>query len=273
MQIERLSPHIGATIEGIELSSAMNEDLVTKIRAALLEHMVIIFRQQDLSPAELVGIAKRFGALSIYPFVRGMDAHPEIVEVVKHAHEKVNFGGLWHSDTTYLEEPPLGSLLYAKEIPPVGGDTLFANVAAAYDALSEGLKATLLNLRAVNSAENPDAAKTRVPRIESRGQTSNISTTAVHPVVRTHPETGRKALYVNGGHTVSFEGMTAEESAPLLNYIYTVQQRPEFSCRHRWQAGDLAFWDNRAAQHNALNDYHGHRRVMWRVTLAGDSPK
>jgi len=273
MQIEQLSPHIGATITGVALSSAMSDDLVADIREALLEHMVVIFRQQALSPAQLVGIAERFGSLSIYPFVRGMDDHPEIVEVVKHAHETVNFGGLWHSDTTYLEEPPLGSLLYAKEIPPVGGDTLFANVAAAYDSLSEGLKATLANLRAINSAENPDAAKTRVPRIESRGQTSNISTTAVHPVVRTHPETGRKALYVNGGHTVCFEGMTPEESAPLLNYIYTVQQRPEFSCRHRWETGDLAFWDNRAAQHNALNDYHGHRRVMWRVTLAGDSPK
>jgi taurine dioxygenase len=272
MKVSPLSPAIGAELSGISLDPAMSQTAVDDIRAALLSHKVVFFRDQSLTAQALVDVARRFGELSIYPFVAGMDGHPEVVEVAKRAEETHNFGGLWHSDTTYLETPPLGSMLYARTLPPIGGDTLFANMALAFESLSSGLRETLVKLRAINSAEKPDAAAGRKDRMAERGLNANLLTTSTHPVVRTHPETGQKALYVNGGHTVAFEGMSAEESQPLLKYLYQVQQRPEFSCRFTWTPGAVAFWDNRAAQHNALNDYHGHDRVMWRVTLAGDRP-
>lgn len=272
IDIQQLSPSIGAELHGVTLAPDMSEANVAAIRAALLTHKVVFFRDQTLSAGELVETARRFGELSVYPFVAGMEGHPEIVEVIKREDETTNFGGLWHSDTTYLERPPLGSLLYARELPPLGGDTLFANMVMAWESLSPGLQRLLINRRAIYSAEKPDAAVTRQDRIRERGVNSNVVTTSVHPVVRTHPETGQKALYVNGGHTVNFEGMTPAESKPVLEHLYRVQQRPEFSCRFSWTPGAVAFWDNRSAQHNALNDYHGHRRVMWRVTLAGDIP-
>jgi taurine dioxygenase len=169
--------------------------------------------------------------------------------------------------------PPMGSILYAKELPPFGGDTLFANMYLAYETLSDGLKRMLDGVKAVNSADRPAVAATREDRVREGGrETDERATEAVHPVVRTHPETGRKALYVNVAHTVCFEGMTEEESAPLLGYLFAHQINPEFTCRFRWRVGSLAFWDNRCAQHNPINDYHGHRRLLHRVTLAGDRP-
>jgi taurine dioxygenase len=186
----------------------------------------------------------------------------------------VNFGGIWHSDTTYLELPPMGTMLVAREVPPVGGDTLFANQYLAYEALSDGMKKLLDGLCAVNSSAKANTTRTREDRIKSDpSRRPNDDFIAEHPVVRTHPETGRKALYVNIGHTVRFSGMTEEESAPLLDYLFRHQARPEFTCRFAWRIGSLAFWDNRAAQHNPINDYHGYRRVMHRITLAGDKPR
>jgi taurine dioxygenase len=186
----------------------------------------------------------------------------------------VNFGGIWHSDTTYLELPPMGTMLVAREVPPVGGDTLFANQYLAYEALSDGMKKLLDGLCAVNSSAKANTTRTREDRIKSDpSRRPNDDFIAEHPVVRTHPETGRKALYVNVGHTVRFSGMTEEESAPLLDYLFRHQTRPEFTCRFAWRVGSLAFWDNRAAQHNPINDYHGYRRVMHRITLAGDKPR
>ncbi len=167
----------------------------------------------------------------------------------------------------------MATMLYAKEIPPQGGDTLYANMYLAYESLSEGMKQLLDGLCAVNSADKLEAAQTRVYREDERPRNANdVVTTATHPIVRTHPETGRKALYVNPGHTVRIKGLSAEESEPILGILYARQTRPEFTCRFRWGVGSLAFWDNRAAQHYAINDYHGHRRVMHRVTLAGDQP-
>lgn len=195
-----------------------------------------------------------------------------IVPVLKREHETVNFGGIWHSDTAYLEKPPMGSMLYAVELPPFGGDTLFANMYRAYDTLSDGMKGLLDGLKAVNSADRPAVAATRADRIREAGHDDGRATEAVHSVVRTHPETGRKSLYVNIAHTVRFDGMTEEESAPLLAYLFEHQIKPEFTCRFRWSVGALAFWDNRCAQHNPINDYHGHRRLLHRVTLAGDRP-
>jgi taurine dioxygenase len=195
-----------------------------------------------------------------------------VIEVKKLEHERYNFGGIWHSDTTYLDAPPMGSMLLARELPPYGGDTLFANQYLAYETLSEGMRTLLGGLIAVNSSANADVSRTREDRV--RGQTRTTEElVSEHPVVRTHPQTGRKALYVNVAHTARFKGMSKEESAPLLNFLFQHQIRPEFTCRFQWRVGSLAFWDNRCVQHNPVNDYHGHRRVMHRITLAGDRPR
>ena len=244
------------------------------LRRALLDHLVLFFRDQDLAPGALLAAARQFGTPVDYPFVEGIEGYPEVIEVAKLEHERVNFGGVWHSDTTYLEAPPMGTLLLAREVPPVGGDTLFANMVLACETLSDGMRAMLEGLTAISNSAKADASRTREDRIRSAPKDGGTRVLeAEHPVLRTHPETGRKALYVNVAHTVRFGGMTEVESAPLLNYLFHHQIKPEFTCRFRWRPGTLAFWDNRAAQHNAVNDYQGHRRVMYRVTLAGDRPR
>ena len=268
-----LTPAIGAEITGVDLATDLPDTTIAEIRHAWLEHLVVFFRDQSMTPQNLVNFSHRFGEIGYYPFVKGMDEYPEVVEVAKKPGETINFGGLWHTDTSYLELPPLGSVLYAKEVPAVGGDTLFANMYLAYDSLSDGMKKLLDGLCAVNSSEKPDAAITRVHRIADRqNDATDIVTTVSHPIVRTHPETGRKALYCSDAHSMSIDGMTAVESRPLLQYLYSVQQREEWQCRFHWREGSVAMWDNRCAQHNALNDYHGHQRVMYRVTLTGDVP-
>lgn len=269
-----LSGAIGAEISGVDLSRPLDDGTVAEIRRVLLDRLVVFFRGQDLDPAAQLAFARRFGEPAIYPFVAGLDGFPEVTPVVKEAHETANFGGLWHSDTTYRETPPLGSILYAVEVPPAGGDTEFANMCLAYEALSDGMRRLLDPLRAVNVSGKPRAMDTRagMRRAAATGLAED-SLSAEHPVVRVHPETGRKALYVNIAHTARFAGMTEEESAPLLEWLFRWQARPEFACRFRWAPGSLAFWDNRCAQHNALNDYHGHRREMRRITLAGDRPR
>ncbi|MDX1514183.1 MAG: TauD/TfdA family dioxygenase [Gammaproteobacteria bacterium] len=273
IRITPVSPALGAEISGVDISAPLDDETVAEIRAALLEYLVVFFRDQNLTPKTLIAFSERFGKLTRYPFVKGMDEYPDVVEVVKREDETHNFGGIWHSDTTYLDCPPMGSVLYAVEIPPVGGDTLFANMYLAYETLSEGMKEFLDGLNAVNSAQKPDAAVGRQKRVSERpGGEDQTVAEAVHPVVRTHPETGRKALYVNRGHTVKIDGFTEEESRPILEYLYNHQTRPEFTCRFRWTPGAVAFWDNRPAQHNAINDYQGYRRVMHRVTLAGETP-
>ena len=272
--IRRIAGALRAEITGIDLRAPIDAALMANIRAAWLEHLVIFFREQALSTAEFLAFAKRIGEVIEYPFVKGLPDFPEVIPVVKLEHERVNFGGLWHSDTTYLEVPPMASMLIAKEVPPVGGDTLFANMYAAYEALSPGMQAMLQPLKGVNSSAKADASRTREDRLKTDARSaSREEFVAEHPVVRTHPETGRKALYVNVGHTVRFHSMTEEESAPILHYLFEHQVRPEFTCRFAWQPGSIALWDNRCAQHNPINDYHGYRRVMHRVTLAGDRPR
>ncbi len=271
--VERTTPAIGATVSGVDLAADLSSAVRDEIERAFHEHLVLFFRDQSLPPDRLVAFARRFGDIGYYPFVEGMEGHPEVVEVVKKEDETINFGGLWHTDTSYLQRPPMGSVLYAVEVPAFGGDTLFANMYLAYESLSPGLQQLLDGLRVINSAEKPDAAVTRTHRIAEKPRDAEaLITTSSHPLVRTHPATGRKALYCAKAHTVCIEGMTAEESAPLLEYLYRVQQREEFGCRFHWEAGSVAFWDNRCAQHNALNDYHGHLRVMHRVTLEGEVP-
>jgi taurine dioxygenase len=274
LQIKRIAGALGAEIHGADLAAGLTETEAAQVRRVLLDHQVIFFRDQDLGSGQFLRFARAMGEPIEYPFVKGIDGYPVIIPVMKLEHERTNFGGIWHSDTTYLEQPPMGSMLLAREVPPFGGDTLFASQYAAYEALSEGMRRLLDPLLAINSSAKADVSKTREDRIASDGRAdAKKDYVAAHPVVRTHPETGRKALYVNVAHTVRFDGMTEEESAPLLQFLYQHQVRPEFTCRFVWQPGSLAFWDNRCVQHNPVNDYHGHRRVMHRITLAGDTPR
>ena len=272
MEIRRIAGALGAEIHGIDLSSPGDEE-ISFVRKTWLEHLVVFFRDQALSPEQFMAFARRIGKPVEYPFVKGIAGFPEIIEVKKLEHEKVNFGGIWHSDTAYLEQPPMASMLIAREVPPHGGDTLFANMYLAYEALSTGMKRLLDGMLAVNASSKANVTRTREDRIKSDGGEGAKEYIAEHPVVRTHPETGRKALYVNVGHTVRFKDMTEEESRPLLEYLFQHLARPEFTCRFSWRPASIAMWDNRCAQHNPVNDYHGYRRVMHRITLAGDRPR
>jgi taurine dioxygenase len=273
MEVQPVAGALGAEILGVDLAK-LDDAMVAEIRRQWLDHLVIFFRDQDLTPAQFLTFAQRFGEPIEYPFVKGLDDYPEIIPVLKLAHETVNFGGIWHSDTAYLDAPPMASMLVAREVPPAGGDTEFANMYLAYETLSAGMKRMLEGLVAVNSSAAADVSRTREDRLrDSARADAKKEYVAAHPVVRVHPETGKKALYVNSAHTVSFEGMTMEESAPLLQYLFRHQVRPDFTCRFRWRPGSIALWDNRCAQHNAINDYQGHRRLMHRITLAGDRPK
>jgi taurine dioxygenase len=272
LNVQRIAGALGAEITSVDLRR-LGADDVAEIRRVWLENLVVFFREQELSPAEFMAFARRLGKPIEYPFVRGIEGFPEIIEVKKLEHEKINFGGIWHSDTAYLEVPPMASMLLAREVPPRGGDTLFANMYLAYERLSDGMKRLIAPLVAVNASSKADVTRTREDRVKTDGQDAKQSYEAEHPVVRTHPETGRRALYVNVAHTVRFRGLSEEESAPLLNYLFQHQVRPEFTCRFAWRVGSIALWDNRCAQHNPVNDYHGYRRVMHRITLAGDRPK
>jgi taurine dioxygenase len=273
LTVKRVAGALGAEIHGVDLRADPSGPVADGIRQALLDNLVVFFRDQELTPAQLLAFAATMGRPVEYPFVAGIAGFPEVIEVAKLEHERVNFGGVWHSDTTYLEEPPMGSMLLAREVPPYGGDTLFANMYLAYETLSPALQEVLCGLRGVSSSAKADVSKTREDRIRTDGRGETADYEAVHPVVRTHPETGRKSLYVNVAHTTRFDGMTEEESAPLLEFLFRHQVRPEHTCRFVWEVGSLAFWDNRCALHNPVNDYQGFRRRMHRVTLAGDRPR
>ncbi len=272
IQVLPIAGALGAEISGVDLATDLADETVAEIRRAWLEHLVVFFRDQSLEPAEFIAFARRIGDPVEYPFVKGIDDFPEIIAVAKLPHETVNFGGIWHSDTVYLDRPPMATMLIAREVPPFGGDTMWANMYAAYEALSPGMQRLLENLVAVNSSALADVSKTREDRIRDSGNGGEREYLAEHPVVRTHPETGRKALYVNVAHTQRFVDMTEDESRPLLRFLFEHSVRPEFTCRFRWRVGSLALWDNRCAMHNPINDYHGHTRRMHRISLRGDVP-
>jgi taurine dioxygenase len=269
-----LAGSLGAEIEGVDLASDLDDDTIDLIRQAWLEHQVVFFRDQHLHPDEFLAFARTIGEPAAYPFVPGIEGYPHIIAVTKLPEERVNFGGIWHSDTAYLDEPPMGTMLLAREVPPAGGDTMFANQYAAYESLSPAMQEMLDPLQAVNSSALADVSKTREDRIRDAGGNVVVPQVyeSLHPVVRTHPETGRKALYVNVAHTARFDGMTEEESRPLLQFLFHHQVKPEFTCRFQWRVGSMAMWDNRCVQHNPINDYHGWKRVMHRITLKGDRP-
>jgi taurine dioxygenase len=273
MEVKKIAGALGAEIAGVDLAAGITPQLAGVIRGAFLEHQVIFLRGQNLTPQQFLEFAQAMGQPVEYPFVKGIEGYPQIIEVKKLEHEKNNFGGIWHSDTTYLAQPPMGSMLLSREVPPYGGDTLFASQYAAYDGLSETMKGLLAGLVGISSSARADVSKTREDRIKEGGkQESPKEYRAEHPVVRTHPETGRKALYVNVAHTAGVLGLSDEESAPLLQFLFQHQVKPEFTCRFVWEPNCIAFWDNRCVQHNPVNDYHGFRRVMQRITLQGDTP-
>lgn len=262
--LKPLGASIGATIGGLDLNQ-LNEDSVAFIQRALNQYLVVFFHDQSLDAQSLLNLAARFGKPVPYPFTQGVEGYPEVVEVKKLPNETINFGGVWHSDTAYLDQPAMGAMLYGIDIPEKGGDTLFADMYAVYESLSDGMQQMLRSLWGVNEADKAAIAATR-PGQPKRGLI------AEHPVIRRHPDTGRPLLYVNRAHTTRFKGLTEVESAPLLNYLFDQISAPEFSCRFRWAPGSLAFWDNRACQHYPLNDYHGELRRMLRVSLAGEQP-
>lgn len=275
ISVKPISGALGAEIEGVDLSKELSNETFDDIHQAFLDHVVIFFRDQNLTHEQHKAFGRRFGTLNIHPYVKGMDGHPEIMQIVKEPEDRVNFGGGWHSDMSFLEEPALGSILYAKEVPPYGGDTLWANQYLAWETLSSGMKKMLEGLKAVHTAkgEYSERGHSAQKRKGMEVATADDDTPFFeHPVVRTHPETGRKALYVNPAFTEKFVGMTKRESRPLLNFLFEHCTQEPYTCRFRWTKNALAFWDNRAAQHFALNDYHGHRRHMERVTVNGDRP-
>ena len=271
MEIRPISGALGAEILGVDFAAGVDDETFDRIRATFLAHGVIVIRDQDLTPEQHVAAARRFGEINVNRFFTAVDGHPAIAEVRKEPHQKKNIGNRWHTDHSYDDVPALGSMIYALEVPPVGGDTMFANMSLAYETLSDGMKDMLSKLEAVHSSRhvfgpgyktNPDVAD-RFRNAEQAVQD------AVHPVVIRHPDTGRKVLYINPTFTVRFNDWTEQESRPLLDYLYEHASRPDFSCRVQWRKGSLGLWDNRATWHLALNDYHGHRRLMHRVTIEG----
>jgi taurine dioxygenase len=281
IEVTPIAGALGAEIRGVDLTAALDNRTTDEIHRAFREHCVVFFRDQRLPPAGLKAFGRLFGPLGRIDFVKSVvPEHPEVMVITREeqpARPEINFGNAWHSDMSYAEEPPLGTALHAQELPPIGGDTLWTNMYLAYETLSEGMRRLLAGLRAVHTAKRaygPQGAI--VTDAEARGMVIRSSPEALvereHPVVRTHPGTGRKALFVNPVYTTRFAGMSVEESMPLLRFLYQHATRPEFTCRFRWSANALALWDNRCTMHFAINDYLGHRRVMHRITIAGERP-
>ena len=268
IQLDKLTPVIGAEISGVNLGGPISNRQMDEIHRALAENLVIFFRDQHMSQEQHLDFGRQFGPLHLHPAAPSEPGHPELMIIKADANSVRANGEGWHSDVSCDEEPPLGSILYIKECPPAGGDTLFASMYAAYEALSDRMKTYLAGLTAIHDGEHVYrgmfandgvADKARYPRAE-------------HPVIRTHPVTGRKALYVNKGFTTRILGIPVDESEGILRYLYEHMENPLFQCRFRWQANSVAFWDNRCAQHRAMWDYWPHRRYGNRVTVKGERP-
>lgn len=273
-QAPRITPYssaVGALVEHVDLRRPLSDSDMAVMRQALAEHGVIFLRGQDITPEQHLAFARRWADIDVNRFFKAVAGHPEIAEVRKEPEQKTNIGGGWHTDHSYDLVPAMGSVLLAREVPPLGGDTLFANMARAFDGLSEGLKTTLRGLRAIHSSRHVfGAASSYVRDTNGRLGNSELATQdVVHRAVLRHPDSGREVLFVNRAFTLRFEGWTEKESAPLLQFLYEHAARPEYSCRFQWEKGSIAFWDNRSTWHYAANDYHGERRLMHRITVAG----
>ena len=271
IEVVPVSGGVGVEVHNVDIKSGIDAGTFDELRAAFVEHGLIFLRDQDITPDEHIAFAERWGEININRFFPRLDGYDQIATVTKEPDQTTNIGGGWHTDHSYDHVPAMGSILIARETPPVGGDTLFACMYTAYDTLSDGLKQTLEDMKAVHSSRHifgeqssyRDAMKDRFSNPEEATQD------AVHPVVITHPESGRKALYVNPGFTLHFDGWTAAESKPLLDYLYAHAVQLEHTTRFQWAPGSIAFWDNRCTWHYALNDYHGTRREMHRITIEG----
>lgn len=271
IRVEPTRGALGAEIKDLDLSTPLSRESVSEIKRAHAEFGVLFLRGQALTCEEYLAAAQSLGEIDVNRFFAPVEGHEEIAEVRKEPDQKFNVGGGWHTDHSYDEIPALGSMLLARETPSTGGDTIFANMYSAYDALSDGLKKTLCTLSAVHSSRHVFGAASKMPEdLRGRlGHSDRATQDAVHPVVISHPVSGRKALYVNPGFTLHFEGWTKSESAPLLSHLYEHASQSEFTYRFHWEEGSIAFWDNRCTWHYALNDYAGERRLMHRITLAG----
>ena len=267
LDIRPLTGGMGAEIHGVDLSRHMDDHGFRAINQVLLDHGVIFFRDQKITPAQQMAFAKHWGDVHLHPHMPCLPDHPGLIEIVKKEDDTTVFGEYWHTDQMFTPTPARVTILYAKQVPPVGGDTLFANLHMAYDELSDGMKAMIANLRTISiydkKKKRPAAMAPTAPDVDAEP--------AEHPLVRQHPETGRKALYLcHIGITRQIVGMSEEESLPLLTYLINHATKPEFTCRFRWEAGSMAVWDNRRALHYPVNDYYGYRRVMHRITIEGE---
>lgn len=270
-QLRPLSEHVGSEACDLDLNT-LDDAAFAALREAVAERGVVFVRGQSLSPEQHIAFARRWGEIDVNKYFPANGGHPEIAEVRKSETQQTNIGGGWHTDHSYDAIPAMGSILLARETPPTGGDTLFAGLAAVFESLSDGLKATLRGMRAVHSADHIYSADGIYARTDQAADLKGHDehTRAVHPVVIRHPRTGREILYVNPAFTLHFEGWTRAESMPLLAYLYGVAMEERFHCRVQWAPGSIAIWDNRSTWHHAMNDYHGHRRLMHRITIAGE---
>lgn len=267
LDIRPISGAFGAEVFGVDLARELSADTFGAVHQALLDHGVIFFRDQHITPAQQMAFARRWGKVHLHPHMPCLPDHPGIIEIVKREEDTVAFGGNWHTDQMFTPTPARVTMLYAKQVPPAGGDTMFANLYLAYDTLSDGMKAMIANLHTINLYDK----KKKRPAAMAPTAPDQDPEPAEHPLVRVHPETGRKALYLSSESiTRSIAGMTEEESRPLLSYLLNHAIRPEFTCRFRWQVGSMAIWDNRRALHYPINDYNGYRRVMHRITIEGE---
>ncbi|GBF58780.1 alpha-ketoglutarate-dependent taurine dioxygenase [Candidatus Phycosocius bacilliformis] len=266
-EVRPLTPNIGAELLGLDLSQELDDAMIGDIRAALLAHKVVFFRDQNITRAQHLAFARRFGPLEIHPATPRDQPDPEVLRIA-HGPNSRGVENNWHSDVTWRAEPSLGSILRAIDLPEVGGDTLFSDMYAAYEALSPAMKAFVCTLEAEHDIARVFAKRLNQD-IEKLHEKFPVQ---VHPVVRTHPETGKRALYVNTGFTTRILGLSKKESDWLLDHLYSFAAVPEHVCRFRWAPGSLAFWDNRACQHYAASDYFPAVRIMERVTIAGDRP-
>lgn len=272
IRVEPVSPCVGATLYGVDLRRPLAGEEIAKIQGALETHGVLFFRDQEITPEQHLAFARQFGEISIPPFRPKYGSDPEMI-VLDQASPKGEGADEWHSDNTFMAEPPMGSILKAVQLPAVGGDTCFANMHAAYDALSEPIRRLVDDLSAIHDITKP--MQRALAAGHSEANLAEIQTAwppVVHPVARTHPATGRKALFVNGNSTTHLVGLSERESESLLRLLIDHVRDPAFQCRFRWDVHSIAFWDNRSVQHYAVPDYH-ERRVMNRVTLAGDRPR
>ncbi len=272
IEVRKLTGGCGAEVLGVDVNALSNSQW-SELQRAYAEHGVIFFRDQILTPEQHLAFARRWAPIDVNRFFTPVKGYPEIAEVRKEPQQQTNIGGGWHTDHSYDEVPAMGSILLARELPDEGGDTLFANMYRAFETLSPGLQRMLEGMHAVHgSAHIFGASGVHKNNPEAVGRYGNqhlVGEDVLHPVVIRHPLSGRKALYVNPAFTLRFENWSAEDSRPLLEHLYRHASRPEFTCRFRWCEGSIAFWDNRATWHYAANDYHGERRLMHRITVAG----